>query len=120
MIQKDFRYSHSFSETVIDYLPIRYTNHYYASTRSFQQAKAPEPKAAPTFEDLAIDDQLTENQRVIKYVKSTIGLQRYGLTISIITNIGSLSSIIVPNVTEIVQQFSVSIIIFGLFYFLEA
>lgn len=34
-------------------------------------------KAAPTFEDLTIDDQLSEQQRVVRYVKSTIGLQRY-------------------------------------------
>ena len=45
--------------------------------KSFQQARAPIAKAAPTFEDLTIDDRLTEHQRVIRYAKSTIGLQRY-------------------------------------------
>eukprot|EP01038_Epipyxis_sp_PR26KG_P007407 gene7407-10096_t len=44
--------------------------------KSFQQARAPVTKAAPTFEDLTIDDNLTEYQRVVRYVKSTIGLQR--------------------------------------------
>ena len=44
--------------------------------RSFQQARLPVVKSAPTFEDLTIDDKLTEHQRVVKYVKSTIGLQR--------------------------------------------
>lgn len=32
----------------------------------------------PTFEDLSIDDSLTELQRLVRYVKSSIGLQRYG------------------------------------------
>ena len=45
--------------------------------RSFQQARAPVTKAAPTFEDLTIDDNLSEQQRVVRYTKSTIGLQRY-------------------------------------------
>lgn len=44
--------------------------------KSFQQSKAPVAKAAPTFEDLTIDDNLTEQQRLIRYAKSTIGLQR--------------------------------------------
>lgn len=44
--------------------------------KSFQQARLPVVKSAPTFEDLTIDDKLTEHQRVVKYVKSTIGLQR--------------------------------------------
>ena len=30
----------------------------------------------PTFEDLSIDDSLTELQRLVRYVKSSIGLQR--------------------------------------------
>lgn len=46
--------------------------------RSFQQARAPATKSAPTFEDLTIDDKLTEKQRVVRYTKSTIGLQRLG------------------------------------------
>jgi hypothetical protein len=37
----------------------------------------PVVKAAPTFEDLTIDDKLSEHQRVVRYSKSTIGLQRY-------------------------------------------
>ena len=45
--------------------------------RSFQQARAPVTKTAPTFEDLTIDDNLSEQQRVVRYTKSTIGLQRY-------------------------------------------
>lgn len=45
--------------------------------RSFQQARAPASKPAPTFEDLTIDDKLTEHQRLIRYAKSSIGLQRY-------------------------------------------
>lgn len=36
-------------------------------------------KSAPTFEDLTIDDRLSEHQRVVRYVKSSIGLQRYFL-----------------------------------------
>ncbi len=46
------------------------------ATRSFQQARLPTVKSAPTFEDLTIDDKLTEHQRLIRYAKSTIGLQR--------------------------------------------
>jgi hypothetical protein len=49
--------------------------------RSFNQPRTPAPKAAPTFEDLTIDDNLSEQQRVIRYTKSTIGLQRYSLPI---------------------------------------
>jgi len=44
--------------------------------KSFQQSRAPVAKAAPTFEDLTIDDNLSEQQRVVRYSKSTIGLQR--------------------------------------------
>jgi hypothetical protein len=36
----------------------------------------PVVKTAPTFEDLTIDDKLTEHQRLVRYSKSTIGLQR--------------------------------------------
>ncbi len=49
--------------------------------KSFQQARAPVAKAAPTFEDLTIDDRLTEHQRVVRYTKSSIGLQRCATTI---------------------------------------
>lgn len=45
--------------------------------RSFQQARMPAAKPAPTFEDLTIDDRLTEHQRLVRYAKSSIGLQRY-------------------------------------------
>lgn len=45
--------------------------------RSFQQARNPPPNLSqPTFEDLTIDDNLSELQRVVRYVKSSIGLQR--------------------------------------------
>ena len=37
---------------------------------------AQRPIAAPTFEDLTIDDTLTELQRIVRYAKSSIGLQR--------------------------------------------
>lgn len=43
--------------------------------RSFQN-KSNGPNQAPTFEDLAIDDELSELQRVVTYTKSSIGLQR--------------------------------------------
>jgi hypothetical protein len=44
--------------------------------RSFQQARMPAAKPAPTFEDLSIDDKLSEHQRLVRYAKSSIGLQR--------------------------------------------
>ncbi len=53
-----------------------YSNFDVVATRSFQQARLPTVKSAPTFEDLTIDDKLTEHQRLIRYAKSTIGLQR--------------------------------------------
>ena len=34
------------------------------------------PSVTPTFEDLAIDESLTELERVVTYTKSSIGLQR--------------------------------------------
>lgn len=43
--------------------------------KSFQ-SKGPGGNQAPTFEDLAIDDELSELQRVVTYTKSSIGLQR--------------------------------------------
>lgn len=33
----------------------------------------------PTFEDLSIDDSLSELQRLVRYAKSSIGLQRSAL-----------------------------------------
>lgn len=45
--------------------------------RSFQQARLPATKSSPTFEDLTIDDRLSEKQRVLRYTKSSIGLQRF-------------------------------------------
>lgn len=42
--------------------------------KSFQNTKS--NNTAPTFEDLSIDDNLTEIERVVRYCKSTIGLQR--------------------------------------------
>ena len=47
---------------------------YYKSFRT--QGGANTQNAAPTFEDLAIDDELTELERVVTYTKSSIGLQR--------------------------------------------
>lgn len=42
--------------------------------KSFQSPKS--NNSAPTFEDLSIDDDLSELDRVVRYVKSSIGLQR--------------------------------------------
>ena len=42
--------------------------------KSFQSPK--NNNTAPTFEDLSIDDNLSELDRVVRYVKSSIGLQR--------------------------------------------
>ena len=42
--------------------------------KSFQNSKS--SSSAPTFEDLSIDDALPELDRVVRYVKSSIGLQR--------------------------------------------
>ena len=41
-----------------------------------QRTGAANPTSAPTFEDLSIDDSLTELQRLVRYTKSSIGLQR--------------------------------------------
>jgi len=44
---------------------------------SFSQRAVPASSVtAPTFEDLSIDDTLTELQRLVRYTKSSIGLQR--------------------------------------------
>lgn len=43
---------------------------------SFQQARLPATKSTLTFEDLTIDDRLSEKQRVLRYTKSSIGVQR--------------------------------------------
>lgn len=59
--------------------------------KSFQQARAPANKPAPTFEDLTIDDKLNEHQRLIRYAKSSIGLQRLvhvKMISDVATNIG--------------------------------
>jgi hypothetical protein len=45
--------------------------------KSFQNSRTAAPNVAPTFEDLAIDDNLSELERVVSYTKSSIGLQRY-------------------------------------------
>lgn len=42
--------------------------------RSFQQSRAVD--STPTFEDLSVDFNLTEHQRFLKYIKSSIALQR--------------------------------------------
>jgi len=44
--------------------------------KSFQVPKQPAVAAAPTFQDLTVDDQLSELQRVVRYSKSNIALQR--------------------------------------------
>lgn len=44
--------------------------------KSFKNPKPTAPPAAPTFEDLSIDDNLSELQRLVRYSKSNIGLQR--------------------------------------------
>ena len=46
--------------------------------RSFQQQPRQQiSNLQPTFEDLSIDDKLSELQRLIRYSRSAIGLQRY-------------------------------------------
>lgn len=44
----------------------------------YKSFKSPKPTAppAPTFEDLTIDENLSELQRLVRYSKSNIGLQR--------------------------------------------
>ena len=37
----------------------------------------PPQNLQPTFEDLSIDDNLSELQRLVRYSRSAIGLQRY-------------------------------------------
>ena len=49
---------------------------FYFPQRSFQQSRQATTNTAPTFEDLTIDDSLPELQRLVKYAKSSIGLQR--------------------------------------------
>lgn len=51
---------------------------YYKSFGTGTVGGAPRPHSMPppTFEDLTIDDTLTEVQRIVKYAKSAIGLQR--------------------------------------------
>ena len=47
-------------------------------SRSFNnQRNAAAANLTPTFEDLSIDDNLSELQRIVKYAKSSIGLQRF-------------------------------------------
>ena len=43
--------------------------------RVFQQSEKPQ-NANPTFEDLSIDDNLSQIDRLVRYSKSSIGLQR--------------------------------------------
>lgn len=44
--------------------------------KSFQLPKQAAVAAAPTFQDLTIDDQLTDLQRIVRYSRSNIALQR--------------------------------------------
>lgn len=63
--------------------------------KSFQQSRNPSPPSAPTFEDLAIDDNLSELQRLLKYSKSSIGLQRLvnvKMIASIATSVGFIEA----------------------------
>ncbi len=41
-----------------------------------KDSSAQSSQSPPTFEDLNIDDKLPELERVVRYVKSNIGLQR--------------------------------------------
>lgn len=65
---------------------------YYKTTfQQQQQPRAQTPNLQPTFEDLSIDDNLTELQRLVRYSRSAIGLQRLvhvKMTASIATNVG--------------------------------
>ena len=49
---------------------------YYKSFSQGNKAPAASNVTGPTFEDLSIDDTLTELQRLVRYSKSAIGLQR--------------------------------------------
>lgn len=49
---------------------------YFVFSRSFQQSRQAAQTLTPTFEDLTIDDSLSELKRLVKYAKSSIGLQR--------------------------------------------
>lgn len=44
--------------------------------KSFHNRNSGSSNLAPTFEDLSIDDNLSDFQRLVKYAKSSIGLQR--------------------------------------------
>ena len=47
------------------------------STRVFQQQQEnAQPNVNPTFEDLSIDDNISQIDRLVRYIKSSIGLQR--------------------------------------------
>jgi len=44
--------------------------------RSFQNSRQQQTAASPTFEDLTIDPNLSDIDRLIRYHKSSISLQR--------------------------------------------
>jgi serine/threonine-protein phosphatase 4 regulatory subunit 1 len=44
--------------------------------KSFQQVRNASQNVTPTFEDLSIDDNLSQLQRLVRYAKSSIALQR--------------------------------------------
>ena len=44
--------------------------------KSFQIPKQPAVAAVPTFQDLAVDDNISDLERIIRYSKSNIALQR--------------------------------------------
>ena len=46
------------------------------SRRVFQQQDSTQSNVNPTFDDLSIDDNLSQIDRLVRYIKSSIGLQR--------------------------------------------
>jgi len=57
---------------------LNYYKSFGASGASNRPLSGSSAAPAPTFEDLSIDDTLTELQRIVRYAKSSIGLQRCG------------------------------------------
>ena len=55
---------------------MNFYNSFQTGNKAGQNAPQPEENTAPTFEDLSIDDGLSELQRLTRYTKSNIGLQR--------------------------------------------
>ena len=55
---------------------LSHTHIFLSLTQGYDAGDAEEEDMAPTFEDLAIDESLSDLQRVKKYVYSNIALQR--------------------------------------------